>query len=65
MDRAQEYRNRAAEFRAKAESVRTPEVAAQLMKYAEMYLHFARQAERNPLPDLVYEPPPPKLSESA
>ncbi len=61
MDRAQKYRERAAEFRTKAESAVSVAVAAELKKYADIYLRLASQAERNDMADLVYEPPPPKL----
>ncbi len=62
MDRAQEYRKRAAEFRAQARLAYTPGAAAELDELANAYYRLADQAERNNQADLVYEPPPPKLT---
>ncbi len=60
MRRADEYRRLAAECREKARHTR--EAAAELNELAQAYLRLADQAERNSLSDLVYEPPPPKLT---
>ncbi len=63
VNRPQEYRKRAAEFRAEAEKA-SASVANQLHKYADIYLRLAKLAERNEMADLVYEPPAPKLNET-
>jgi hypothetical protein len=56
-----QYRIKAAEFHAQAQSVASPVGFANL---AKAYLRLAEQADRNALVDLVYEPPPPKLGQS-
>jgi hypothetical protein len=61
MGRAEEYRKKAAEFRAQAELARTNELTRRMQEYAAIYLRLADMAERNEDTDLVYEPPPPKL----
>ncbi len=63
MSRAVDYRNRAAEFFAQANLAGKPEVATELRELAGVYLRLADVADRNGQCDLVYEPPPPKLSE--
>jgi hypothetical protein len=63
MHRPEEYRKKAAEFRAQAELARTNELARQMREYAAIYMRLAELAERNNGSDLIYEPPPPKLSE--
>jgi hypothetical protein len=63
MSRADEYRKRAIEFRAQAQSARTPEVKNELNEMAIAYLRLAEVADRNSTSDIVYEPPPRKLNE--
>jgi hypothetical protein len=62
MGRSAEYRKRAAEFRAKAQTAFTRESAKEFYGLAESYTRLADQADRNDGTDLVYEPPPPKLN---
>jgi hypothetical protein len=63
MNRPEEYRKKAAEFRAQAEVSRNTALAKTMREYAAIYLRLAEMAERNNGSDLVYEPPPPKLTE--
>lgn len=63
MTPAEDYRQRAAEFKAKAGATGDRVLAAEWTRLAEQYLRLAADADRNALNDLVYEPPPPKLSD--
>jgi hypothetical protein len=63
MNRADEYRKRAAELVAQAALAKNPALALELTELGNVYMRLAGQAERNLVTDLVYEPPPPKLSE--
>jgi hypothetical protein len=61
MDRADEYRKRAAELIAQATLAKNPALALELTELGRVYMRLADQAERNSATDLVYEPPHPKL----
>jgi hypothetical protein len=60
---AQDYRLKAAEFHARARSELGPLLRLQYENLARAYLRLAEQADRNGVTHLVYEPPPPKLSD--
>ena len=62
MSRSAEYRKRAADLRVEARNALTREAARELYDLADRYSRLAEQADRNDGTDLVYEPPPPKLS---
>jgi hypothetical protein len=64
MNRADEYRKRAAELVAQATLAKNPALALELTELGNVYMKLADQAERNSVTNLVYQPPPPKLSES-
>ena len=59
-----QYRIKAAEFHAQAQSMANPKLRAGFANLAKAYLRLAEQADRNALVDVVYEPPPPKLGQS-
>ena len=52
------YRAKAAELHEKAKKEINPAARAELEGMALGYLRLARQAERNALTDIVYDPPP-------
>jgi hypothetical protein len=56
-----EYREKALEFLAKAETENSPLMRAELENLAAAYLRLAEQAERNAQLDIPYEPPAPNL----
>ena len=58
---ANQYRIRAAEFHAQAQSASNPKLRAQFENLSLAYLRLAEQADRNSQTELIYEPPPPKL----
>jgi hypothetical protein len=58
------YRAKAAEFHAQAQCVTSPPIKKQFEDLSRAYLRLAEQADRNATIELVYEPPPPKLSPS-
>jgi hypothetical protein len=60
MTAGNEYRVKAAEFRAKAATENDPEIKAEFESLARAYLRLAEQAERNSELDLTYETPPTK-----
>jgi len=62
MTPAEDYRKRAVEFKKKARSADDPALAAEWARLGDQYARLAAEADRNALSDLVYEPPPPKLS---
>ncbi len=62
MTSAHEYRKRADEFSMARES-HDGLAAAEWRRLAAWYRRLAGEAERNSMLDLVYEPPPRKLSE--
>lgn len=55
---ADQYRIRAAEFHAQAQSASNPKLRAQ---FENLSLCLAEQADRNSQTELIYEPPLPKL----
>ncbi len=63
MSQADEYRVRAAEFRAKARHEGDASVRIDLESLARAYVRLAEQAEKNQQLDVTYEPPPPKIGE--
>jgi hypothetical protein len=64
MNSADEYRKRADDFSNKARETSDRLSAAEWHRLARWYVRLAEEAERNSMLDLVYEPPPPKLSEA-
>jgi len=56
-----EYRAKALEFLAKAETENSPLMRAEFENLAVAYLRLAEQAERNAQLDVTYEPPAPNL----
>jgi hypothetical protein len=62
MASAEEYRRRAAEFKAKAGQAADASTAAEWQRLGRWYMRLADEADRNALMDVVYEPPSPKLS---
>jgi hypothetical protein len=58
MGSADEYRIRAAEFRAKATHETDPNLRAELDNLARVYLRLAEHADRNAKTDVSYETPP-------
>ncbi len=63
MTSADEYRKRADEFSTRARETHDRVAAAEWHRLAAWYRRLAGEAERNSMLDLVYKPPPPKLSE--
>jgi hypothetical protein len=63
MTAGDEYRIKAAEFRARAHAETNRAMRAEFENLARAYLRLAEQAERNTKLDVTYEPPPPKLNE--
>ncbi len=61
MSHADEYRVKAAEFRAKATRERDPSLRADWDNLALAYVRLAEQAEKNQQLDVSYRPPPPKI----
>ena len=61
------YRRKAAEFHAQAQRATSlsPYLRVEFENLAKAYLRLAEQADRNAGADIVYEPPPPKLNDSA
>ena len=57
------YRARALELMARAETESDPEMRAELKNLAAAFLRLVEQAERNSQVDLTYEPPPPKIDD--
>jgi hypothetical protein len=64
MGAGDQYRIKAAEFHARAQSGATPRIRVQFENLAKAYLRLAEQADRNERVDLVYEPPPPKIGDT-
>ena len=62
MSSPDDYRTRAGELRSKARFAENRELAAEWVRLADSDLRLAEQSERNDKNDIVYEPPPPKLS---
>ena len=58
-----EYRIKAAEFHACAQTENSPKIRAEFENLARAYLRLAEQAQRNEQFDITYEPPPPKLDD--
>jgi len=54
-----EYRVRAAEFRAKADSLRDPLFSSMFYRLSKTYSQLARYAEQTKRKSLAYEPSPP------
>jgi hypothetical protein len=50
------------EFKTKARLADDPALSAEWARLGDQYSRLAAEAERNARTDLVYEPPPPKLS---
>jgi hypothetical protein len=63
MTNGDQYRIKAAEFHAVAQRVADPGLRRQFENLARAYLRLAGRADRNARIELVYEPPPPKLSD--
>ncbi len=63
MGQADEYRVKAAAFRAEARHVRDLSVRVNLESLARAYVRLAEQAEKNRHLDITCEPPPPKIDE--
>ena len=63
MTTGDQYRIRAAEFHERAQCETNPDINRQFENLARAYLLLAEQADRNATTELVYEPPPPKLSD--
>ena len=62
MSTGDEYRIKAAAFHARASCQTSARIKEQYEKLSRAYLRLAEQADRNACVDLLYEPPPPKLS---
>jgi hypothetical protein len=63
MTTGDQYRVKAAEFHAHAQCATNSELKRQFEDLSLAYLRLAEQADRNATIELVYEPPPPKLSD--
>lgn len=57
MTAGDDYRDKAVEFRAKAQVENNPERKAEFENLARAYLRLAEQAERNSHLDVIYETP--------
>ena len=57
------YRTRAAEFHARARNESDAMIRRQYETLAKQYSLLAERADRYAFVDLIYEPPPPKLSD--
>lgn len=57
------YRTRAAEFHARARNESDGMIRHQYEVLAKHYSLLAERADRHALVDLIYEPPPPRLSD--
>lgn len=64
MSTGDEYRIKAAEFHARAICQTSARMKKQYEDLSRAYLRLAEQADRNARVYLVYEPPPPKLSDT-
>jgi hypothetical protein len=64
MDTGDHYRVKAAKFHAQAQSATNARLKRQFEDLSRAYLRLAEQADRNATVELIYEPPPPKLSDS-
>ena len=65
MSAGDEYRIKAATLHARALCQTSPRIKKQYDDLARAYLRLAEQADRNATVDLVYEPPPLKLSDKS
>jgi hypothetical protein len=65
MTTAEEYRRLAAELRGKARFVEDRSTASEWNRIAQGLQQRGTGSGQNELPDLIYEPPTPKLSDAS
>ena len=58
-----QYRIKAADLRAWAQSEANPRIRVEFENLSKAYLRLAEQADRNSHLDVTYEPPPPRLGD--
>ena len=63
MSTGDQYRIKAAEFHAESQRIADRSLRRQFEDLSRAYLRLADQADRNASIELVYEPPPPKLTD--